>query len=77
MDEVTAAAHAAMQERDWDRLRPLLHPYLHWTRADGIRLRGRTRILDMLASSAAPVPPSNVELRDDQIYRWEEPPAER
>lgn len=66
-----------MQDRDWDRLRPLLHPYLHWTRADGIRLRGRTRILDMLESSAAPVPPAKVELRDDQIYRWEEPPAER
>ena len=77
MDEVTAAAHAAMQERDWDRLRPLVHPYLDWTRADGIRLRGRTRILDMLASSAAPVPPAKVELRDDQIHRWEEPPAER
>ncbi len=77
MDEVSATAHAAMQERDWHRLRPLLHPYLHWTRADGIRLRGRTRILDILASSAAPVPPAKVELRDDQIYRWEEPPAER
>jgi hypothetical protein len=77
VDEVTAAAHAAMQDRDWARLRLLLHPYLHWTCAGGTRLRGRTRILDMLAAGAAPVPPSEVELRDDQIYRWQEPPPER
>ena len=72
MDEVTSAARAAMLDRDWDRLRPLLHPYLHWTRADGTRLRGRTRILAMLAAGVEPVPPAMVELRDDQIYRWEE-----
>ena len=48
VDEVTRAAHEAMLERDWDGLRMLLHPYLHWTTADGTRFRGRTKIMELL-----------------------------
>jgi hypothetical protein len=40
LDEVVRAAHDAMLASDWDRLRLILHPYLHWTAADGSRLRG-------------------------------------
>ena len=73
VDEVTRAAYESMLERDWDRLRPMLHPYLHWSAADGTRLRGRTKIIERLQRAAPPVKPAAVELRDGQIYRWLEP----
>ena len=38
VQDVVQAAHQAMLERDWDALRLMLHPYLHWTAADGSRL---------------------------------------
>ena len=60
---------AAAERRDWARLKPLLHPYLHWTEA-GVTIRGRTKVLAHLASGQAPVGPSSCELRDGQIYRW-------
>jgi hypothetical protein len=73
VQDVIQAAHQAMLERDWDALRLMLHPYLHWTAADGSRLRGRTKILDWLQNAAPPAEPVAVELRDGQIYRWQEP----
>lgn len=73
VDEVTRAAHEAMLERDWDGLRMLLHPNLHWTTADGTRLRGRTKVMELLQAGSAPAAPITVELRDGQIYRWQEP----
>jgi hypothetical protein len=57
---------------DWDALRLLLHPYVHWTRADGSRLRGRTKVMEWLQDAGRPPEPSAVELRDGQIYRWQE-----
>jgi hypothetical protein len=74
VDEVTLAAYESMLERDWDRLRLMLHPYLHWSAADGTRLRGRTKVIERLQRAAPPVKPAAVELRDGQIYRWQEPP---
>jgi hypothetical protein len=74
VDEVTRAAHAAILGRDWERLQPMLHPYLHWTAADGTQLRGRTKVMTRLRADAPPVEPAAVELRDGQIYRWQEPP---
>jgi len=73
VDEVTRAAYESMLEHDWERLRPMLHPYVHWSAADGTRLRGRTRVLERLQHASPPVRPAAVELRDGQIYRWEEP----
>ena len=65
----TAAAWAAMDVGDWDRLRPLLHPYVRWT--DGaVTLRGRTRVLEHLHGCPTPRPPRDVEVRDGQVYRW-------
>jgi hypothetical protein len=75
MDEVSRAAHAAMVARDWDALRLLLHPYLHWTDAAGRTIRGRVNVLAMLENSDTPDEPDSIELRDGQIYRWLEPPA--
>ena len=51
----------------------MLHPYLHWSAADGTRLRGRTKVIERLQHAAPPVMPAAVELRDGQIYRWQEP----
>ena len=58
MEDVVRRAHEAMQARSWDDLRFLLHPYLHWTSRDG---------------RDPPLWPTSVEVRDDQIYRWQEP----
>jgi hypothetical protein len=74
VDEVTRAAHEAMLARDWDGLRLMLHPYLHWIAADGSRLRGRTKVIARLQNAEPPAEPVAVELRDGQIYRWQEPP---
>jgi hypothetical protein len=73
VDEVVRAAHDAMLARDWDRLRLMLHPYLHWSASDGSRLRGRSKVMDRLQSATPPALPAAVELRDGQIYRWHEP----
>ena len=70
VDEAERALEA-IENQDWDQLRLLLHPYLHWTGADGNTIRGRTKVLAMLATvPSAAVRPSSVELRDGQIYRW-------
>ena len=70
MDEAERAI-AAIESRDWELLRVLLHPYLHWTGVDGNTIRGRTKVLAMLAATpGAAHRPSSVELRDRQIYRW-------
>jgi hypothetical protein len=70
LNDILAVAHAAMRERDWETLRPLLHPYLHWTLPDGTVLRGRRNVLAMLKAAAPPAAPSEAELRDGQVYRW-------
>jgi hypothetical protein len=72
--EVTHAAYDAMLVRDWNELRLMLHPYLHWTAADGSRIRGRSKVIARLQNAAPPEEPVAVELRDAQIYRWHEPP---
>ena len=51
------------------RLRPLLHPHLHFTNGPDV-LRGRTQVLTHLRASPTPKPPTQVEIRDGQIYRW-------
>ncbi len=71
MEAAVEAALDAIAARDWQRLTPLLHPYLHWHGADGVRLRGRTNLLAHLETAAGPpAPPAEVELRDGRIYRW-------
>ncbi len=59
--------------RDWDELRLLLHPYLHWTSSDGRTIRGRRNVLAYLAATRSAGSPTEYELRDAQIYRWTEP----
>ena len=63
----------AVAAGDPDRTKLLLHPYLHWTDRDGVRTRGRVKVLALLRSrDSALEPPSAIELRDDQVYRWTE-----
>jgi len=57
VQDVVRAAHQAMLERDWEALRLMLHPYVHWTAADGSRLRGRTKVMDRLQNAAPPAEP--------------------
>ena len=70
MEPVVARTLEALRRRDWETVRLALHPYLHWDREDGTTLRGRTAVLAALADAPVPDPPSSVELRDGQIYRW-------
>jgi len=71
VDDISDRVHAAITAGDWDALRPLLHPYLHWTDSHGSTVRGRTNVMTMLEQApGALATPASVELRDGQIYRW-------
>jgi hypothetical protein len=74
VDDVPQAALQAMLERDWEGLRLMLHPYLQWTAADGTRLRGRTKVMARLQVAPPSAEPAAVEMRDGQIYHWQEQP---
>jgi len=65
----TAAAWAAIDAGEWGELRPLLHPYLHWHDGE-VALRGRSQVLAHLQQVPTPRPPTEVEVRDGQLYRW-------
>lgn len=69
MDDVVRQAIEAIREGEWDRLRLLLHPYLHWTEGQ-VTVRGRRNVLERLAGQPGVDPPEDYELRDGQIYRW-------
>ncbi len=58
-----------VERQDWHGVRPLLHPYLQFDDGD-VSLRGRTRVLDHLAGHPTPRPPTDVEVREGQLYRW-------
>jgi hypothetical protein len=65
----TAAAWAAVDAGEWSAAKELLHPSLHFT--DGaVALRGRADVLAHLRSHPTPRPPTEVEIRDGQVYRW-------
>lgn len=66
---------AALERRDWERLKPLLHPYLRWTTSEGETLHGRETVMARLADRPAAAPPSAHELRDGQVSRWRESSA--
>jgi len=65
VNEVAGRAYAAIAAGDWNAVRPLLHPYLHWTDGHGTTLRGRSKVISMLEQAAeAPPMPASVELHD-------------
>jgi hypothetical protein len=69
MEPPAAAAWAAIDVGEWDDVRRLLHPYVHFQAGD-VTLRGRDAVLDHLRSHPTPKPPTTVEVRDGQLYRW-------
>lgn len=75
--DVIGDAVQAIECRDWRRLKALLHPYLHWTGADGRTIRGRKNVLAHLERAPTGGPPAAHELRDEQVYRWVEGPDGR
>ncbi|MBZ5736646.1 MmcQ/YjbR family DNA-binding protein [Nocardioides mangrovi] len=69
MPPPTARAWNAIDSQEWAEVKELLHPYLHFT--DGAtQLRGRVDVLAHLRDHPIPKPPTDVEIRDGQVYRW-------
>jgi hypothetical protein len=65
----TARAWDLVEKQQWHDVRPLLHPYLRFEDGD-VSLRGRTKVMDHLRGHPTPKPPTDVEVRDGQVYRW-------
>ena len=65
----TASAWDLVEKQQWHEVRPLLHPYLHYLDGD-VALRGRNQVLDHLRGHPTPKPPTSVEIKDGQVYRW-------
>ena len=69
LEPPAAQAWAAVDAGEWEAVQTLLHPHLHFT--DGaVALRGRTNVIAHLRSHPTPKPPTAVEVRDGQLYRW-------
>jgi hypothetical protein len=65
----------AIERRDWEKVRLLLHPDVHWTTPIEEHVRGHDRVMEMLAHDPPPGPPAYHELRDGRIYRWIDKPG--
>jgi hypothetical protein len=72
MDQVVLDVLAAIEAADWERVKPLLHPYLRWTFPGGRVVRGRAMVLGRIARRPPTGLPVRYELRDGQVYRWVE-----
>jgi hypothetical protein len=60
----------AIEQRDWDRLRGLLHPDVNWTTAIEEHLHGPSEVISVLAEDPVPALPAYHELRDGLVLRW-------
>ena len=69
LPEPTALVWDLVDRRDWAEVRPLLHSFMHF-RDGKVQLRGRTQVLEHLVDHPTPKPPTEVEIRDRQVYRW-------
>jgi hypothetical protein len=58
-----------VERQDWHAVRPLLHPSIRFEDGD-VSVRGRRVLLDHLVGHPTPRPPTEVEVRDGQLYRW-------
>ena len=65
----TARAWDLIEKQQWRDVEPLLHPYLHFDDRGAV-LRGRTKVIEHLTGRPTPKPPTEVEVRDGQVYRW-------
>jgi hypothetical protein len=65
----TARVWDLIEKQQWYDVRPLLHRSVHF--ADGeVSLRGRDQVLEHLRGHPTPRPPTDVEVRGGQLYRW-------
>ncbi|MEP6649437.1 MAG: hypothetical protein ABJA74_05925 [Lapillicoccus sp.] len=55
---------------DWVVLRRVLHPYLRFTDEHGRTTRGRTKVIALLRMTETLEPPTEIALRDGQVYSW-------
>jgi hypothetical protein len=69
MPAPTAQVWDLVERQQWHDVRPLLHPYVHLDDGD-VSLRGRSHVLEQLKGHPTPKPPTEVEIRDGQVYRW-------
>jgi hypothetical protein len=73
LPEPTARAWSLLEAGDVGAAGPLLHPDVHWVDGD-VAVRGRVAVLRHLAARPRPRPPTSVEIRDGQVYRWSRVP---
>jgi hypothetical protein len=55
---------------DWVVLRRVLHPYLRFTDECGRTTRGRSKVIALLRACETLERPTEVELREGQVYLW-------
>ena len=60
----------AVAGEEWVVLRRVLHPYLRFTDEYGRTTRGRTKVIALLRMTERLERPTEVRLRDDQVYLW-------
>jgi len=65
----------SIERRDWDRLRRLLHPDIHWTTAVEEHLHGPGAVITCLESDLPPAPPAYHEQRNGPMIRWIDTPG--
>jgi hypothetical protein len=65
----TAALWSAIESGEWDGVNARLHPEVVW-RDGRVGLEGRTDVVAYLRSHPTPRPPTTVEVRDGQVWRW-------
>ncbi len=58
-----------VEQQEWADVRSLLHPYVRFTDGD-VSVRGRSNLLAHLRDHPTPRPPTQVEVRDGQLYGW-------
>jgi hypothetical protein len=63
------AAWSLIEDKSWSEVKPLLHPNMHFTDRTW-SITGRAQLLAVLAERPTPRPPTSVEIRDGQIFRW-------
>lgn len=60
----------AIEARDWDELKGLLDPEVHWTTAIEDQLHGPDAVISAFQHDPPPAPPSWHEDKDGLIVRW-------
>ena len=65
----------AIERRDWERLRGLLHPEVLWTTAVEEHLHGPAAVIACLRDDPPPAPPAYHELLDGRVIRWIDTPG--